>query len=88
MSISLATKGIIGGYSGGGGGGLPYPLGVEDLEVDSDGTEGPFLDVATDEFAATPSPIDASEIVPSTVKAEGMARIKPQFNVFPGPNNL
>ena len=88
MSISLATKGIIGGYSGGGGGGSPYPVGVEEAELDTDDIRGPFLDASTEIFIADPSPVEAGEVVPSRVKAEGMARITPQLNTFPGPNDL
>ena len=85
MSMSLATKGMIGDHLATSGEG--YPVIIKDVEVSTDEVEGPFLDAAADMVPITPSS-DGSEILPSSIKIEGMERIRPRLNPFPNPTSL
>jgi hypothetical protein len=84
MSVSLVTKGKIGGRGGGGGADVYYPVPIEEVEVEADGIEGPYMDVETDDFPSTPSP-DGVGVVPNAVLAESIQSLKPRLNVFPPP---
>jgi len=72
---------------GGGSGGDPYPIGVTDVILDSDDVGNLFVEVDTEDMPPLPETQDGMA-VPDSNKIEGMKRILPKYNIFPGPTNL
>ena len=89
MSIALATRGVIGGFTGGVSDEVVYvdfPLcnpGPESIEI------GDLSFTARDPFAvsAIPNPIVGTEVMPRRSSASSVLPTKNVYSAFPSPND-
>ena len=88
MSVALITKGMIAGFAASGGSGAPYPIPIEDIELEAYDIRHPFMDVDPEQEPTEPIDFDdVEEYLPnkqSTIETLPTAGLR----TFPKPRNL